>query len=71
MALSKEIEQKAVRDSLLSADRFAEFNSQQASKKAGLRWWHDYSIPGAIFGLLIGVAGLVALAVYLIASLAR
>ncbi len=42
MKLPRDVEQKAVRDSLLSAQRMADFDRESAARKAGLRWYHDY-----------------------------
>jgi hypothetical protein len=69
MGLPKDVERMAVRDSLLSSQRMADFQRESESRKAGLRWWHDITIPLTFAGLALAFLALIAVAVYFLATL--
>lgn len=63
--LSNDLENMAVRNSLESIDRMAEFQRTED----GVRWWHDFTIPLTFAGLALALVGLIAGAVYFLATL--
>ena len=68
MKLPREVEQRAVRDSLLSAQRMADFDRESAAKKAGLRWWHDFTIPATLIGLSLAMIVVIGVFLYWLIS---
>jgi hypothetical protein len=69
MGLPKDVERMAVRDSLLSSQRMADFDRESFRRKSGLRWWHDFTIPATIIGLVAAVLAIAVGAVLWVASL--
>jgi hypothetical protein len=59
MGLPKDVERMAVRDSLLNSQRMADFQRESESRKAGLRWWHDITIPATFIGLAAAALAIV------------
>lgn len=69
MGLPKELERMAERESLLSSQRMADFQRESEDRKAGLRWWHDFTIPATFIGLAAVAVTLVAVAAWWLAGL--
>lgn len=69
MKLSNDLENMAVRNSLLHTQRMAEFQRDSEDRKAGLRWWHDLTIPATFIGLALAVVALIAVAAWWLAGL--
>lgn len=56
MSLPPEIEQRAFRDSFIMAQKMKDFDAESRARKAGLRWWHDFTLPA---WLILSVGGFV------------
>ena len=48
---------RAFRDSFLAAQKMKDFDDESKRRKAGLRWWHDFTLP---IWLIASVGGFVA-----------